>query len=169
MKTIIKIVEGDITRVKAEALITAINSGGLWFGGIDGAIQRAAGNTYHSQVAAQDLSDLMTVVAKGTSEGHQGEFDNVVFVVDDLQSSLNQVVFKGLEAAGNAGFKSVTIPAIRTGVMLGAREKSLKEVADKFHLGVENYLEAHPNTSLREITFVIYNNSGFLELLRKIF
>jgi len=165
----IKIIEGDITRVKADVLIAAINSGGLWFGGIDSAIQGVAGNIYHSQAATQNLSDLMIVVAKGTSEDHQGEFDNVVFVVDDLQSSLNKVIYKGLEAAGNAGFNSVTIPAIRTGVMLGVKEKNLEEVAKELRIGIKNYLKAYPDTSLAEITFVIYGNPDFAELLRQLF
>jgi len=64
--TNIAVQDGDITKIPTNAILTAINSGGLWFGGIDGAIQRIAGNHYHNQVAtAIPLYDLQTIVAKG--------------------------------------------------------------------------------------------------------
>ena len=99
-KTELYVVLGDITQIPTDAIMTAINSGGLWFGGIDGAIQRVAGNHYHAQAAeAMPLSDLQTVVARGNASKHMGKFNDVVFVVDDLESSLDKVVYTGLEAA----------------------------------------------------------------------
>lgn len=35
----IQVVQGDITQISVDAIMTAINSGGMWFGGVDGAIQ----------------------------------------------------------------------------------------------------------------------------------
>ncbi len=117
-------VEGDITQIPADALMTAINSGGLWFGGIDGAIQRVAGDLYHSQVTqASSLRDLQTVVARGGARPDRKiGFRDVIFVVDDLESSLDKVVYAGLETANNEGYKSLLIPTIRMGVMAGVRE-----------------------------------------------
>jgi len=40
---------GDVASVRADALITAISSSGMWFGGIDRAIQRVAGSMFHTQ------------------------------------------------------------------------------------------------------------------------
>ena len=114
-------VEGDITQIPADALMTAINSGGLWFGGIDGAIQRVAGNMYHNQASqAAPLNNLQTVVARGSGK-HKGKFRDVVFVIDDLKSPLDKVVYAGLEAASNEGYTSLLVPTIRMGVMAGVR------------------------------------------------
>jgi O-acetyl-ADP-ribose deacetylase (regulator of RNase III) len=49
----VSVIEGDITRINADAIVTAINSAGMWFGGIDDAIQRAAGDFYHNQAEAK--------------------------------------------------------------------------------------------------------------------
>jgi O-acetyl-ADP-ribose deacetylase (regulator of RNase III) len=151
--------EGDITQMPADALITAINLDGEWFGGIDYAIKKVAGEMYHAQAgAAMPLCDLQTVIARGTGN-HRGKFRDVVFVVDDLQSPLNRVVYTGLEAASNEGYQHILVPTIRMGVMAGAREKSPKEAIGKMALGVRNFIDKYAeSTSLEEIKFVVYNN-----------
>ena len=73
------VVDGDLTQQPVDAIMTAINSGGMWFGGIDGAIQRAAGSHYHDQAAASmPLQNKGTVVAKGNRNDHRGQFNDVI-------------------------------------------------------------------------------------------
>ncbi len=161
------VVSGDITRFKVDALITAINSGGMWFGGIDGVINRAAGNLFHSQASkAMPLSDGQVVVARSNGRAFDGAFTNVVFVVDDLQRSLAEVVYDGLKGASNAGFKSVSIPTIRMGVMLGVVEKTLEEAVVGMSKGVRSFLKKNPDTTLEKITFVVYNDKKVQSLLQ---
>jgi O-acetyl-ADP-ribose deacetylase (regulator of RNase III) len=159
-KTDLYVVQGDITKIPADALMTAINSGGMWYGGIDGAIQRVAGDFYHKKAAAMmPLEDLQTVVAKGKRTIHTGQFNDVVFVVDDLKSSLDEVVYAGLEASHNAGHRSLLLPAIRMGVMAGVREKTPQEAAQKISLGVQKFIVDYgTSTKLTNLTFVIYND-----------
>ena len=165
-------ISGDITSVNSDAIITAINSGRLWFGGIDGAIQRVAGNIYHNQAMNEELSDLKVIVARGDRNNHKGKFDNVVFVVDDLRSELRGVIARGLEEADAAGFKNVTIPAIRTGVMLGAVEKSLEQVVDEYMKGIRRYVGRKrvkgQVPGIQAIAFVTYNNPELEEILHRI-
>jgi len=160
--------EGDVTRTPADAIITAINSGGMWFGGIDGAISSVAGNHYHSQAGkSMPLSDLQTVIARGNRNDHRGEFDNVVFVVDDLQSPLDNVVYKGLEAASNEGYQNVLLPTIRMGVMLGQVEKTTEEAIDRMSNGVREFLGKYGSqTKLEDLRFVVYNDSQTANMLR---
>jgi len=176
-RMIIRRISGDITRVESDAIITAINSSGLWFGGIDGAIRSVAGDMYHGQVAQMlvqgELSDLKVVVATGDHSSHRGKFDNVVFVIDDLQSPLRQVITKGLEAADDAGFKKVAIPAIRTGVMIGVVEKNLRDVVHEYAAGIRDYvinktINDKQDPIIQEIRFVTYNNPELEEILRRI-
>jgi O-acetyl-ADP-ribose deacetylase (regulator of RNase III) len=153
-QTRVQVLSGDVRSEPSDALITAINSGKMWFGGIDGAIQSAAGNRFHAQAAQQELSDLVTVVAKGDGIENRGAFKNVVFVVDDLRSPLRKVIRAGLEAADKAGFQTVTIPGIRLGVMLGQIEKSLDEAYNELDAGVAEFLVGRV-TSISNIKFVL--------------
>lgn len=157
-KTEVLVQEGDIAQVSTDALITAINSEGMWFGGIDGVIQRAAGNLFHARAAASmPLTHEQAVIAYSGSRAHRGAFKNVVFVVDDLQGPLRNIVYQGLKAAHDAGFKTVTLPTIRMGVMLGAVEKTQTEALNEMTQGVRTFLLETPE-GLDRITFVVYNN-----------
>lgn len=154
------VIQGDITQIPTDAIMTAINSEGAWFGGVDGAIQRVAGNQYHSQAAkAMPLSDLQTVIAKGNASQHNGKFDNVIFVVDDLMSSLDKVVYAGLEAAHKERYGQLLIPAMRTGVMAGVVEKTPKETVTKLCRGIERFIHDYENQAkLESLTFVVYRD-----------
>lgn len=154
---------GDITEIPADMLITAINSDGAWFGGIDDAIQRVAGPMFHNQAAAVRLRDGDTVLAKANGS-HGGAFRDVVFVVDDLRRPLSQIVEASLKAADEAGATSVTLPALRTGVMAGEYESPLQAIAQA-GIGVRKFVGARP-AHIRRITFVIYNDPASERALR---
>ena len=59
----------------------------------------------------------------------------------------------GLVEASKAGFKTVTIPGIRLGVMLGVVEKTLEEAYAELEKGVTTFL-ARP-TPIEHIKFVM--------------
>ncbi len=157
-------VPGDIGKVQADALITPINSEGMWWGALDGVIQRNAGMQFHAQAAAaMPLADGQVVLAAKTA-AHRGAFDNVVFVVDDLRKPLRDVVFNGLQAAEKAGYQSVSLPALRTGVMAGKVEKTVQQTVDEMAAGVKSFMATGPK-SLKDIKFVVYNNDEILSKL----
>jgi len=167
-KTLVRVVSGDIAQQKADALITAINSGGLWFGGIDGVIQRLAGGHFHTQAKqASPLFHEKTIVATGDGCSHNGKFQNVIFVVDDLESPLRNIVYKGLSSAVEAGFKTVTLPTIRMGVMLGTVEKTAEDAVNEMVHGIKEYMSEFPNSPIDEIIFVVYNDKQLQTLLNK--
>src|SRR3989338_2410515 len=166
----IYVYQGDITRIPADALITAINSGGMWFGGIDGDIQRVAGNHYHSQASkAMPLQNLQTVIARGGARPDRKiGFRDVVFVVDDLQSPLDKVVYNGLESASNEGYQSVLLPTIRMGVMLGAVEKTPQEAIKRMSNGVKEFMQKYgSSTKIGDLKFVVYNDANTASMLGK--
>lgn len=147
---------GDIRTEEADALIAAVNSRGKWSGGIDRAIQSVAGNMYHQQAAASlPLHHCQTVVARGSRSQHRGAFDNVVFVIDDLQSPLRQVIRAGLQAADAAGMRTVSIPGIRLGAKIGVFEKSMDEVYEETEAGITGYFRQHTSTSIHHVKYVL--------------
>jgi O-acetyl-ADP-ribose deacetylase (regulator of RNase III) len=158
----VRVLSGDIARVEADALVTAINSFGMWFGGVDGVIQRCAGSHFHQQAGRAPLQDGKTVVAYG-DKPHKGAFRNVVFVVDDMRQPLRKVVLAGLEAADLAGFKTVTLPTMRMGVMLGLVEKTPQQAVDEMAAAVNAFKGSA--RSVETITVVVYKDAKVLRWL----
>lgn len=164
--TKVNVVDGDITQIKTEALITTINSGGMWFGGLDGAIQRSSGSMFHAQAqAAMPLTDGRVVYAPKQGS-HNGKFDAVLFIVDDLQGPLYDLVTLALKAAVQHELTSLNIPTIRTGVMAGAYEPRSQALNDLAR-AVNDFVEKNPD-KLDTINVVVYSNEDDRMLLRSI-
>lgn len=162
----VNVVSGDISKVKSDALITAINSGGMWWGGIDGVINRCAGGLFHNQAAQQmPLKHGQAVNAKGDAS-NRASFANVVFVIDDLEGPLGDIIFNGLKGASDGAYRSVTLPAIRMGVMLGAVEKTTTEAIQQMVDGVRRFVAENPHTSVKDITFVVYQDDTLVSALK---
>lgn len=164
----IHVYEGDIARIEADALLTAVNSGGMWFGGIDGVIERNAGRQFHDQVAATlQVDQSVKVIVAHQWHRHHGQFKSVVFTIDDLNETLEDVVLRGLNAAADAGYHTVSMPAIRLGVMknLGGTQ------TEKVHAmiaAIRNHEKNH-SAPLDEVTIVIYSDTNLAhEFIREI-
>ncbi len=167
MKRMVK--TGDITKdVETEAIATLINSFGAWFGEVDLAIKLVAGGLYHDQPASMlkrlGLKDGLVFVAEGTRSLHDGNFDNVIFIVDDFKQSLRKLVYLALETAEDEGFGNLALPLMRTGVAAGQVEKTLDEVVQEIHAGVQLFAFEYPESEL-ELTMVVYNNPNAVQLL----
>lgn len=159
---------GDVTKVKSDALITTVNSGGLWFGAIDDAIRRTAGNLPHDTLmhtaTLRDGNTFITPTPKGCA------FDNVIFIVDDLHKDLHDLIGRALETAELARLVHVTIPTVRNGVMNGIKEKSISEYVSQFKKGINDWYQCYDeqeDTSLCSITIVVYNDPELQDLLEK--
>jgi O-acetyl-ADP-ribose deacetylase (regulator of RNase III) len=164
----INVVLGDISKVKTDALITAINSRGIWFGHIDAVIIRNAGDLFHSQIeSVMPLKDGQTIVTRSGRDTHNGTIANVVFVVDDQKHPLREVIRNGLQAASDAGFESVSLPTIRMGKAINIVEKSVEEVMAETAAGVKDFLIANPETLIKKIIFVVHSNQNTQALLQK--
>lgn len=162
----INVVNGDIAQVEADALITAINSGGMWFGGIDGVIMRTAGGQFHNFAASalRDHPNCKAIAAR-CQQWHPGKFTHVVFTIDDLDDSLYEVVTRALEVADQAGHSSVSMPAIRFGVMArhgGSPESKLVDIAN----ALQDFAERAQ--SLQSVTVVFYNDEHNVRELRAV-
>lgn len=155
------LMEGSITQIPTDAIMTVTNSySKMYEGRIDKAIREVAGNHYHEQVwSVTPLSDLQTIVAKGDASKHKGKFDDVVFVVDDWHSPLDNVVYAGLEAALQEGYDRLLIPAIRTGAASDMVEKTPEEKISRLGLGIINFMLDHrKRTELKNLVFVVYGD-----------
>lgn len=159
---------GDITKkVPVDAIVTLINPEGAWFGGLDRAIQRVAGNQYHAAARAVlntiGLQNGQAIIAKGETP-HRGSFKDVVFVVDDLLSPLGDLVFIALCSANGRGYTSVALPLMRTGVVLGVIEPDVVAVVEQMKAGIDRFRITAP-TSRMGIYVVVYGDGKAVDLL----
>ena len=164
----INVTSGDITRTVeiVDAIATLVNSGGIWFSGVDRAIQRRCGNYYHAHLADQMnfVSDGKVFIVNGKSSRNYN-FKDVIFVIDDLTLPLKTLVFNTLEAAQKAGYKRIAMPSMRTGIMLGIVEETTLDTILAIKQGFFTFKEKYPNSALI-VDVIVYDNTDLERLLK---
>jgi len=117
----LSVVEGDITKLAVDAIVNAANESLLGGGGVDGAIQRAAGPDLLAECRA--LGGCETGKAKITS-GHRLTARYVIHAVGPVwqggtngeESLLASCYKEAIDLAAHAGASSLAFPAISTGI-----------------------------------------------------
>jgi O-acetyl-ADP-ribose deacetylase (regulator of RNase III) len=160
----IRVVRGDITREKVDAIVNAANSGLRGGGGVDGAIHRAAGPELLRECAT--LGGCPTGDARVTG-GYRLPAKWVIHTVGPVWSGGNRgeaeklasAYRRSLEEAVRIGAATVAFPAVSTGVYgYPPREAARIAVAE-----VAAFLEG--NGGIREVRLVCF--SGDSEALHR--
>ena len=152
----LRVVEGDITTLKVDAIVNAANTSLLGGGGVDGAIHRAAGPGLLDE--CRKLNGCATGEAKIT-EGYRLPARWVIHTVgpvwhggrhgeDDLLAGCYR---NSLKLAAEKGLGSVAFPCISTGVYRFPLERAARIAVSE----TRKYLRSNP--SIREVIFVCFN------------
>ena len=152
---VLRLVQGDITRVPAEAIVNAANSSLLGGGGVDGAIHRAAGPALLAECRA--IGGCPTGEARITGAGRLPA-RYVIHAVGPIWEGgsagepalLASAYRTSLALAEAQGVRSLAFPSISTGAY-GYPEAAAARIA----LGtVLDHLRGA--SGLREVTFVLF-------------
>jgi O-acetyl-ADP-ribose deacetylase (regulator of RNase III) len=119
--SLLRAVQGDITRLQVDAIVNAANSSLLGGGGVDGAIHRAAGSELLAECRL--LGGCRVGEAKLTA-GYRLPARFVVHTVGPVwhggthgeAEQLAACYRNALQMAADAGVRSIAFPAISTGV-----------------------------------------------------
>lgn len=159
-KSILEIVQGDITQQETEAIGNAANSALAGGGGVDGAIHRAGGPAVMSELRAK-YKGCPTGSAVITGGGNL-KARYVIHAVGPRYSGsakdpelLAGAYRKGLELCSQNKISSVAFPSISTGIY-GYPVEEASRIALKT---VAEYLKDHPEIKL--VRFVLFDANTF--------
>jgi O-acetyl-ADP-ribose deacetylase (regulator of RNase III) len=160
--TTITLVQGDITRQSADAIVNAANSSLLGGGGVDGAVHRRGGPAILEECRALRASrygkGLPTGQAVATTAG---ELDArwVIHTVgpvfsgsEDRSGLLASCYRESLKLAGELGAHTVAFPAISTGVYRWPMD-------DAARIAVETVRGT--DTAVEEVRFVLFDQQAY--------
>ncbi|MDT9698123.1 O-acetyl-ADP-ribose deacetylase [Streptomyces sp. P17] len=160
--TTITLVQGDITRQAADAIVNAANSSLLGGGGVDGAIHRRGGPEILEECRKLRASHYGKGLATGKAVATTaGELDArwVIHTVgpvfshsEDRSDLLASCYRESLRVADELGARTVAFPAISTGVYRWP-------VEDAARIAVEAVRTAE--TSVEEVTFVLFDERAY--------
>jgi len=160
MKSKIKIIKRDITKVKIEAIVNAANKTLLGGGGIDGAIHRAAGPKLLEE--CKKIGGCETGEAKIT-KGYNLPAKYIIHTVGPIwqrgeqgeEEKLASCYINSLELAAKYKIKSIAFPSISTGAYGFPIEKAAPIALTE----VKKFLEK--NNSIKEVIFVLFSERDF--------
>ncbi|MGA5114984.1 O-acetyl-ADP-ribose deacetylase [Streptomyces pseudogriseolus] len=162
MTPTLTLVQGDITRQSADAIVNAANSSLLGGGGVDGAIHRRGGPEILEECRALRASrygkGLPTGQAVATTAGRLDArwvihtVGPVHSATEDRSALLASCYRESLRVAGELGARTVAFPAISTGVYRWPLD-------DAARIAVETVRST--DTAVEEITFVLFDERAY--------
>jgi len=165
--TEIKIIQGDITQVKAEAIVNAANNKLVMGGGVAGAIKRIGGKVIEEEALKIGPIKIGEAIATGAGSlaakyvihaatmGMSACRQAGIFKTDEVK--IRNSCRSSLDIAEELKIKSIVFPALGCGVGGFSLLASAKIMAQE----VFRHLKERESSNLSEITFCLYDKEAF--------
>jgi O-acetyl-ADP-ribose deacetylase (regulator of RNase III) len=153
----LRLVQDDITERDVDAVVNAANSQLQHGGGVAGALVRKGGQSI------QDESDAIGFVPVGNAVITGAGMLRARFVIHavgprmgegDEDSKLKSAVLSSLQIASEKGIRSVSMPAISSGIFGFPKDRCAAILVDQ----ALQYLAGDPGTSLELIEFCVFDD-----------
>lgn len=160
--TEVRLVQGDITRVRADAIVNAANSALVGGGGVDGAIHRAGGPAVMADLERRYGRDRHCPTGSAVaSDAGQLPARIVIHAVGPIwrggsageHELLASAYRTSLDRAAQEGCRSVAFPSISTGIY----GYPVDEAARVALRAVSAWIADHPD-ALDAVTFVLFSD-----------
>ena len=156
----IKLLQGDITKLKVDAIVNAANNSLLGGGGVDGAIHAAAGPELLEE--CRQLNGCETGEAKST-KAYQLPSKFVIHTVGPIWKGGNSREHEllassyreSLSLALQLNCKSIACPNISTGVYGFPKKEAARIALEEVH----RFIKAHPSSI--KIYFISFDQTNF--------
>jgi len=154
MRTLVRVVAGDPTRVPADAIIAFIDASRFVFGRIFIELGKVGGKTFVEQVQEHGFrrnGELIPTTSRGS---YGGGFNRVVFVVDNHTTPLNQLVLPALHELDSAGTGRIAINLPPDRLLEDGTHQSTEALLDEFTNMMDTFVAAPPK-HVFEVTIVV--------------
>jgi len=160
---VIRLVQGDITEVQADALVTAANAGLQGGGGVDGAIHRACGPRLLEACRALGGCPTGSAVATPAFDLEARGVRRIIHAVGPIyrgtgdEGALLAGAYRtSLQVAGTEACASVAFPAISAGVY----GYPLAEAAEVAVQTVGAFMRGEPGP-VKQVIFVLFDRQTY--------
>jgi O-acetyl-ADP-ribose deacetylase (regulator of RNase III) len=154
----LKLIHGDLTEARVDAIVNAANTHLQHGGGVAGAIARKGGKTIQKESDAW-IREYGLVTQERPALTTAGDLPTqfIIHAVGpvwgegDEERKLHAAVYYALLLADSRHFRSLALPAISTGIFGFPKELGAQTILD----AILQFLQEHPETSLSEIQIVL--------------
>lgn len=157
---IIRVVQGDLTEIEADALVNAANNQ-LWMGGgVAGALKRKGGKSIETEAISKGPIPIGEAVITAGGNLSAKFVIHAAGMGTDLRTDKDKIrnaTYNALKRAHEAKLRSIAFPSIGTGV----GGFSMQRAAELMLGTTLSFLRNEPGTSIERITFVLYNDTGY--------
>jgi O-acetyl-ADP-ribose deacetylase (regulator of RNase III) len=151
------LIQGDITEERVDAIVNAANSHLQHGGGVAAAIARKGGPTIQQE---SNAIGFVPVGEAAVTSGGNLPCKYVIHAVGPVWGSgeednkLRNAVWNSLRLADERGLETISLPAISSGIFGFPKDRC----ADILLATAEDFLVAHPNTTLKEVRFCLFDS-----------